>query len=139
LLFSFLGLCDERIAIPLFAMQRSFRAASARHNIIVPLEKSNELSLAKKFLVTNVRAVDANGTQDSVASGDGTRKRPMAEVINLRRARRAKARADKEAVATQNRVRHGRPAHERKLFATLEETREHSLSLHLLADREGRK
>ncbi len=63
----------------------------------------------------------------------------MAEVINLRRARRAKARAEKEVVAAENRVRFGRPAHERKLTATLEEKRKHSLSLHSLADREGQK
>lgn len=63
----------------------------------------------------------------------------MAEIINLRRARSAKARAEKEAVAALNRARHGRPAHERKLTATLEEKREHCLSLHSLADREGQK
>jgi hypothetical protein len=63
----------------------------------------------------------------------------MAEIVNLRRARNAKARADKETVAAQNRARFGRPAHERKLTATLEDKREHSLSLHSLADREGQK
>ena len=63
----------------------------------------------------------------------------MAEIVNLRRARRAKARTDKEVVAAENRARHGRPAHERKLTATLEEKRKHSLSLHSLADREGHK
>lgn len=63
----------------------------------------------------------------------------MAEIINLRRARRAKARADKEAVAAENRVRFGRPTHERKLSTALEQKRKHSLSLHQLADREGQK
>lgn len=63
----------------------------------------------------------------------------MAEVVNLRHVRKAKARAEKEAVAAQNRARHGRPAHERKLAATLKQKREHSLSLHSLADREGLK
>jgi len=63
----------------------------------------------------------------------------MAEIVNLRAARKAKARADKEGVAAENRVRFGRPAHERKLNATLEEKRKHSLSLHLRADREGQK
>jgi hypothetical protein len=63
----------------------------------------------------------------------------MAEIVNLRRARKAKARADKEAVAAENRARYGRPAHERKLNATLEDKQKHSLSLHLLADREGQK
>lgn len=63
----------------------------------------------------------------------------MAEIVNLRRVRKAKARAEKEAVAAQNRARHGRPAHERKLTATLEKKQEHDLSLHRLADREGQK
>ncbi len=63
----------------------------------------------------------------------------MAEIVNLRRARRAKARVEKEAVAAENRARFGRPAHERKLTTTLEEKREHSLSLHLRADRDDRK
>lgn len=63
----------------------------------------------------------------------------MAEIVNLRRARKAKARAEKGAVAAQNRAQYGRPAHERKLTATLEKKREHDLSLHRLADREGQK
>jgi hypothetical protein len=63
----------------------------------------------------------------------------MAEIINLRRVRKTKAREQKEAVAAENRARFGRPAHERKLNATLEEKRKRSLSLHLLADREGQK
>ncbi len=63
----------------------------------------------------------------------------MAEIVNLRRARKTKAREQKEAVAAENRARFGRPAHERKLHATLEKKQKHSLSLHLLADREGQK
>jgi hypothetical protein len=63
----------------------------------------------------------------------------MAEIINLRRARKIKARADKEAVAAENRARFGRPTYERKLTATLEQKRERNLSLHSLADREGQK
>ncbi len=63
----------------------------------------------------------------------------MADIVNLRRVRRAKARVKKETVAAENRARFGRPAHERKLAAALEEKRMHSLSLHELADREGRK
>jgi hypothetical protein len=128
-----------RISLPPFAAQLSFRAASDFSRPYYRYAKSNELSLAKMIIVTNVRAVDANGTQDSVASGDGMRKRPMAEIINLRRARKAKARTEKEAVAAENRARHGRPAHERKLTAALELKREHSLSLHERADREGKK
>jgi len=63
----------------------------------------------------------------------------MAEIINLRRARKAKARAEKESISAQNRACHGIPSHERKLSAALEDQRKHSLSLHSLADREGRK
>jgi hypothetical protein len=39
----------------------------------------------------------------------------MAEIINLRRARKAKARSDAAAEADRNRVRHGIPLTERKL------------------------
>ncbi len=63
----------------------------------------------------------------------------MAEIVNLRRARKAKARAEKETTAAENRARYGRPAHERKLADSLEHQRQHSLSLHKLADREGQK
>lgn len=38
-----------------------------------------------------------------------------AEIVNLRRARKAKARADKEREAAQNRVTHGRSKGERRL------------------------
>ncbi|HMN52417.1 MAG: DUF4169 family protein [Xanthobacteraceae bacterium] len=62
----------------------------------------------------------------------------MADVINLRRVRRAKARAEKEIVAAENRAQFGRPAHERKLAAELEEKRNRTLDLHRRADREGR-
>ena len=41
----------------------------------------------------------------------------MADIINLRRARKAKARADAETTAAENRARFGRPAAERKLEA----------------------
>jgi Domain of unknown function (DUF4169) len=37
----------------------------------------------------------------------------MAEIINLRKARKAKARADKEAEAAENRAKFGRPKAER--------------------------
>jgi hypothetical protein len=63
----------------------------------------------------------------------------MAEIVNLRRVRKSKPRADKEAVAAQNRASFGRSAQERKLAATLEEKRRRSLSLHSRADREGQK
>lgn len=38
-----------------------------------------------------------------------------AEIVNLRRARKAKARADKEREAARNRVEHGRSKAERRL------------------------
>ncbi len=42
-------------------------------------------------------------------------------VINLRQARKRKRRADKEARARANRIRHGRTKEERKLGETLRE------------------
>ncbi len=63
----------------------------------------------------------------------------MADVINLRRARKAKARAEKAEQATENRARSGRTAHERKLAATLEEKRNIILDLHRRAERDGGK
>ena len=38
----------------------------------------------------------------------------MAEIVNLRRARKARALADKEALAAENRVKHGRSKPERE-------------------------
>jgi len=43
----------------------------------------------------------------------------MAEIVNLRRARKAKARAEKEKAAEANRVAHGTP----KALKTLEQAR----------------
>ena len=39
----------------------------------------------------------------------------MADIVNLRRARKAKARAEKDKAADANRVLHGTPAHVRKI------------------------
>lgn len=63
----------------------------------------------------------------------------MAEVINLRRARKAKARAERAELAAENRARSGRTALERKLAATLEEKRNRILDLHRRAERDGEK
>jgi hypothetical protein len=63
----------------------------------------------------------------------------MAEVINLRRARKAKARAERTELAAENRARSGRTAHERKLAATLEQKRNRTLDLHRRAERDGEK
>jgi hypothetical protein len=38
----------------------------------------------------------------------------MAEIVNLRRARKAKARAEAQATAAENRIRFGRTAQEKK-------------------------
>lgn len=62
----------------------------------------------------------------------------MADIVNLRRARKAKARAQKESEAAENRTRFGLTAHERKLAATLDEKRNRTLDLHRRAEREGR-
>lgn len=43
----------------------------------------------------------------------------MAEIVNLRQARKKKARAEKERVAEQNRVTHGRSKAERQHAQTL--------------------
>ena len=51
----------------------------------------------------------------------------MAEIINLRRARKAKARTDATAEADANRLRHGRNLAEREAEAAEEERREHLL------------
>jgi hypothetical protein len=63
----------------------------------------------------------------------------MADVINLRRARKAKARAERAELAAENRARSGRNAHERKLAATLEDKRNRTLDLHRRAERESEK
>lgn len=63
----------------------------------------------------------------------------MAEIVNLRRVRKTMARAKREVVADENRARFGTPSHARKLNATLEEKRKHSLDLHLIADGEAQK
>ncbi len=51
----------------------------------------------------------------------------MAEIINLRRARKAKSRADATAEADANRVRHGRTLAEREAEAAEEARRDHLL------------
>jgi hypothetical protein len=52
----------------------------------------------------------------------------MAELINLRRARKAKERAQKEKVAEANRVLHGTPKHLRKLSEAEKSKAEQQLS-----------
>lgn len=51
----------------------------------------------------------------------------MAEIINLRRARKAKERAEAVAEADANRLKHGRTLGEREAEAAEEERRDHLL------------
>ena len=54
----------------------------------------------------------------------------MAEIINLRRARKQRARAEREAEAETNRARHGRTKAEKQHDATDQERHERSLDGH---------
>ena len=56
----------------------------------------------------------------------------MAEIINLRRARKAKEKADKEKTAEANRVAHGTPKALRKLSDARKDKAEQRLSGHRL-------
>ena len=56
----------------------------------------------------------------------------MAELINLRRARKAKERAAKEKTAEANRLLHGTPTHLRKLTEAQKSKAEQRLSGHRL-------
>ena len=54
----------------------------------------------------------------------------MAESINLRKARKAKARADKEAKADENRARFGRPSQEQMSTEATREMQDRKLDAH---------
>jgi hypothetical protein len=56
----------------------------------------------------------------------------MAEIINLRRARKGKARAEKEKTAEANRIAHGTPKALRKLEEARQEKARQRLSGHRL-------
>jgi len=56
----------------------------------------------------------------------------MAELINLRRARKAKARAEKDKAADANRIAHGTPKALRKLDAARKDQAAERLSGHKL-------
>ena len=56
----------------------------------------------------------------------------MAEIVNLRRARKAKDRAEKEKVAEANRVLHGTPKAVRNLQKAREDKADQGLSGHRL-------
>jgi hypothetical protein len=54
----------------------------------------------------------------------------MAEIINLRKARKAKARAEKDAAAAENREKFGRPKEERNLNEASKDLLDRKLDAH---------
>jgi hypothetical protein len=60
----------------------------------------------------------------------------MAEILNLRRARKAKERAEKEKAAEANRVLHGTPKLLRKLSEARKDKAEQRLSGHRLENKD---
>ena len=60
----------------------------------------------------------------------------MAEIVNLRRARKAREKAEKEKTAGANRVLHGTPKHLRELSDTRKDKAEQRLSGHRLEKNE---
>ena len=61
----------------------------------------------------------------------------MAEIVNLRRVRKTKDRAEKEKTAEANRVLHGTPKHLRKLSEAKKDKAEQRLSGHRLEKDQG--
>ena len=59
----------------------------------------------------------------------------MAEIVNLRQARKRKARAEKELTADRNRIRHGRPKSDREQQRLAEEKANLLLDGHRLEPR----
>jgi len=57
------------------------------------------------------------------------------EIVNLRRARKAKSRKDKAALADANRVKHGVPKSSRALAKARREKDEHVADAHKLDDK----
>ena len=66
-------------------------------------------------------------------------KKMGAEIINLRRARKAKGRAEKEKTAQANRVLHGTPKTVRKLAEAKKDKAEQALSGHRLKNENDQK
>ena len=62
----------------------------------------------------------------------------MAEIVNLRRARKQRARQDAEAQASQNRITFGRTKAERKLTEAQAAQTERTLEGHRLIGRDGK-
>jgi hypothetical protein len=63
----------------------------------------------------------------------------MSEIINLRRARKAKARAEKEKTAEANRVLHGTPKAQRNLAQARKDKADRALSGHELENEDKDK
>ncbi len=63
----------------------------------------------------------------------------MAEIVNLRQARKRKARTEKELAAEQNRIRHGRPLSERERQRLEHEKADRTLDAHRLEPRHPAK
>ncbi|AMJ60611.1 DUF4169 family protein [Bosea sp. PAMC 26642] len=61
----------------------------------------------------------------------------MAEIVNLRRARKQRARQDAEAQAQQNRLTFGRTKAERRITEATREKAERDLEGHRLPDDDG--
>ena len=60
----------------------------------------------------------------------------MAEIINLRHARKAKARSQAQAEAAENRAKHGRPKAERETSGKVKSLAERRLDAHQRSDTE---
>ena len=60
----------------------------------------------------------------------------MAEIINLKRARKAKAKAEKGTMAEANRVKHGTPKHLRNLTEARKDKDDQALSGHKRENRD---
>jgi len=63
----------------------------------------------------------------------------MAELINLKRARKAKAKAEKEKTSEANRVLHGTPKALRNLEQTRKDKADQALSGHRLDNKDNNK
>ncbi|HEV2562995.1 MAG TPA: DUF4169 family protein [Rhizomicrobium sp.] len=60
----------------------------------------------------------------------------MSEIVNLRNARKAKARSEKEKTAAANRAKHGVAKSARVLAEARDEKAKHDLEAHRLKDKE---
>ena len=60
----------------------------------------------------------------------------MADIVNLKRVRKAKARSEKEAEAAANRTKHGVAKPVRDLARAREEKSKHDIDVHRLTDDE---